>query len=102
MAAAMADQVTAVDQDTSACLPGIPLEQNIAFLNRAVLGRKGEVMLRHIVSFIPHKCFEVGEDEDEDEDEEESHSDIYSISGSGSEDGESEGRRWRRRGVRNR
>ena len=68
MAAAMAVQAAAVEQDTSVSLPGIPLEtheQNIAFLNSAVLGREGEGLLRHIVSFIPRKRFEVGEGEEE-------------------------------------
>ena len=74
MAAAMAvqaaAQAAAVEQDTSVSLPGIPLEtqeQNIAFLNSAVLGREGEGLLRHIVSFIPRKRFEVGEGEEEEE-----------------------------------
>jgi hypothetical protein len=78
MAAAMAvqaaAQAAAVEQDTSVALPGIPLEtqeQIIAFLNSAVLGREGEGLLRHIVSFIPRKRFEVGEGEEEDEGEEE-------------------------------
>jgi hypothetical protein len=74
MAAAMAvqaaAQAAAVEQDTNVSLPGIPLEtqeQISAFLNSAVLGREGEGLLRHIVSFIPRKRFEVGEGEEEDE-----------------------------------
>jgi len=35
------------------------------------LGREGEGLLRHIVSFIPRKRFEFGKGEDEDEEEDE-------------------------------
>ena len=59
-------------------LPGISLEtqeQIIAFLNSAVLGREGEGLLRHIVSFIPRKRFEVGEGEEEEDEEEDEESD---------------------------
>ena len=55
-------------------MPGIPREtqeQKIAFLNSAVLGREGEGLLRHIISFIPRKRFEVGEGEEEEEEDEE-------------------------------